>query len=234
MFRRVLFLDGAPPAVGKDCVTALPVLAEFAHWDTLAMERLHAPDFDLLVAVAAPSCRTSSDFFQSLSVRPVSRPILGIFSASDENLRTSSRLVDDFILAPVRADELRHRVFRILGEDLTDIEEHTTQARLSQEIGFAGLVGTHPSFVRALNQIPPVARSACSVIITGETGTGKELCARAIHHLSPRRHQPFIPVDCAAFPEHLFENEMFGHARGAFTDAHRDQKGLVALASGGT
>ena len=72
------------------------------------------------------------------------------------------------------------------------------------------------------------------MVVTGETGTGKELCARALHYLSARRHRPFIPVDCAAFPENLFESEMFGHVRGAFTDAHRDQKGLIELASGGT
>jgi DNA-binding NtrC family response regulator len=85
-----------------------------------------------------------------------------------------------------------------------------------------------------VEKIPLVARSNSPVLITGETGTGKELCARAIHYLSPRRDHPFIPVDCAALPDHLFENEVFGHARGAFTDAHRDQKGLVALAEGGT
>jgi DNA-binding NtrC family response regulator len=79
-----------------------------------------------------------------------------------------------------------------------------------------------------------VAGCRTSVLITGETGTGKELCARAIHHLSARRHFPFIPVDCAALSEHLFESEMFGHARGAFTGAHRDHKGLVALAGEGT
>jgi DNA-binding NtrC family response regulator len=142
-------------------------------------------------------------------------------------------MVDDFILTPVRADELRHRIHRILDDGMA-VEEQHAHARLSGEIGFAGMVGKDPSFARTLGQIPLVARSSCSVVITGETGTGKELCARAIHHLSDRRHQPFIPVDCAAFPENLFENEMFGHARGAFTDAHRDQKGLVALASGGT
>src|SRR6266571_4437451 len=79
-----------------------------------------------------------------------------------------------------------------------------------------------------------VARNNSPVLITGETGTGKELCACAIHRLSVRSNFPFIPVDCSAFPEHLFESEMFGHARGAFTDAHRDQMGLVALASSGT
>jgi DNA-binding NtrC family response regulator len=88
--------------------------------------------------------------------------------------------------------------------------------------------------VRVIEQIRLAARSNCSVVVTGETGTGKELCARALHHLSARRHRPFIPVDCAAFPENLFESEMFGHVRGAFTDAHRDQKGLIDLAAGGT
>ena len=234
MFRRVLFVDGVPPAVSRECITTPKIVTEFAAWNSLADERLLTPDYDLLVAVAAPGCRASANFFQSLPRRPISRPVLGIFPAGDENLRTASRMVDDFILAPVREDELRHRIHRILDHDIADGEERTAHARLSREIGLKGLVGEHPSFARTLEQIPLVARSVCSVVITGETGTGKELCARAIHHLSPRRHQPFIPVDCAAFPEHLFENEMFGHARGAFTDAHRDQKGLVALASGGT
>ena len=234
MFRRVLFVDGVPPAVSRECITTPKIVTEFTAWNSLADERLLTPDYDLLVAVAAPGCRASANFFQSLPRRPISRPILGIFPAGDENLRTASRMVDDFILAPVREDELRHRIHRILDHDIADGEERTAHARLSREIGLKGLVGEHPSFARTLEQIPLVARSVCSVVITGETGTGKELCARAIHHLSPRRHQPFIPVDCAAFPEHLFENEMFGHARGAFTDAHRDQKGLVALASGGT
>jgi DNA-binding NtrC family response regulator len=79
-----------------------------------------------------------------------------------------------------------------------------------------------------------VARSGAPLLITGETGTGKELCARAVHHLSCRRDFPFIPVDCSAMPDQLFENEVFGHVRGAFTDAHSEQKGLVAMAEKGT
>src|ERR1051325_5765417 len=95
-------------------------------------------------------------------------------------------------------------------------------------------VGRAPGFVRTMARIPAVARSGSPVLITGETGTGKELCARAIHHLGRRRDFPFIPVDCGAVPDHLFENELFGHTRGAFTDAHGDQKGLVAMADRGT
>jgi DNA-binding NtrC family response regulator len=72
------------------------------------------------------------------------------------------------------------------------------------------------------------------VLITGETGTGKELFAHAIHSLSKRKSGPFIPVDCGSLPEQLAENELFGHCRGAFTDAHRDQRGLAAMAEDGT
>jgi transcriptional regulator with GAF, ATPase, and Fis domain len=79
-----------------------------------------------------------------------------------------------------------------------------------------------------------MAGSKAPVLITGETGTGKELFAHAIHSLSDRRSGPFIPLDCGVLPEQLAENELFGHSRGAFTDAHTETKGLVALADGGT
>jgi two-component system response regulator GlrR len=72
------------------------------------------------------------------------------------------------------------------------------------------------------------------MLITGETGTGKEIVARALHYLSPRCDRPFVPVNCGALPDNLFENELFGHARGAFTDAHLAQKGLIAQGQGGT
>jgi transcriptional regulator with PAS, ATPase and Fis domain len=106
--------------------------------------------------------------------------------------------------------------------------------RLTEQMGMVNLVGADPAFLNLIAKIPLIARSNSPVLITGETGTGKELCARAIHHLSRRRDFPFIAVDCGAFPEHPFENEMFGHARGAFTDAHRDQRGLISMAEGGT
>src|SRR5262249_26979300 len=128
--------------------------------------------------------------------------------------------------------ELRYRIRRLLDERRQD--PFSVRRRLFEEMAFQKLVGSDQSFVRAVEQLPRFARVDMTVLITGETGTGKELCARAVHHLSRRRNLPFIAVDCGAVPDQLFENEFFGHARGAFTDAHRDQKGLVAMAEGGT
>ena len=106
--------------------------------------------------------------------------------------------------------------------------------RLRQEMGMAQLMGQDPAFVATLEAIPLLAASLAPVLLSGETGTGKELCARAIHHLSRREGFPSIPVECGALPDHLAENEIFGHVRGTFTDAHADQKGLAAMAEGGT
>src|SRR5262249_32038987 len=101
-------------------------------------------------------------------------------------------------------------------------------------MGLTNLVGKHPLFLRAVHQVSLFASSDAPVLITGETGTGKELFAHAIHSASQRRSGPFIPVDCGSLPEQLAENELFGHCRGAFTDAHTDQKGLAGMANGGT
>jgi DNA-binding NtrC family response regulator len=106
--------------------------------------------------------------------------------------------------------------------------------RANEALHFGALVGESESFGRAIKNILPLAQSDATVLICGETGTGKELFARAIHYHSPRRNKPFIPVNCAALPDHLFENEIFGHAKGAFTDATSSEKGLIAEAEGGT
>ncbi len=115
---------------------------------------------------------------------------------------------------------------------MPDVE--SVRLRLAKEMGLAQLVGQDPAFVATLQAIPLLAASHAPALLLGETGTGKELCARAIHHLSRREGFPFVPVECEAIPEHLAENEIFGHVRGAFTDARTDQKGLAAMAEGGT
>ncbi|MBN8441876.1 MAG: sigma-54-dependent Fis family transcriptional regulator [Thauera sp.] len=104
------------------------------------------------------------------------------------------------------------------------------QAELSE----FGLLGQSPAFVAAMKLMRRFAETSAHVLIQGETGTGKELVARAIHYLGTHRYQPFVPVNCGALPDNLMENELFGHARGAFTDARDSQPGLIGSAEGGT
>ncbi|MCA3130810.1 MAG: sigma-54 interaction domain-containing protein [Betaproteobacteria bacterium] len=96
------------------------------------------------------------------------------------------------------------------------------------------LIGQSPAFLRALDLLQRFADCDATVLLEGETGTGKEIAARAIHNLSPRRDLPFVPVNCGALPDALLESELFGHERGAFTDARESRQGLVASAAGGT
>lgn len=97
-----------------------------------------------------------------------------------------------------------------------------------------GLIGNSPVFREMIEILHKIAGYDAGVLITGETGSGKELAARAIHYLSARRDKPFIPVNCGALPDHLIENELFGHNRGAYTDARESQAGLISQAEGGT
>jgi DNA-binding NtrC family response regulator len=96
------------------------------------------------------------------------------------------------------------------------------------------LIGQSPAFREALRLIGRIAAIDAAVLVQGETGTGKELAARAVHYLSRRRDYPFVPVNCGALPDNLLESELFGHERGAFTDAKQASRGLVAQAEGGT
>ena len=97
-----------------------------------------------------------------------------------------------------------------------------------------GLLGTSPRFVEAVDQLRRFARSDCTLLIEGETGTGKEVAARMVHEESSRRGKPFIPVNCGSLPEGLAEAELFGCEKGAYTDARESRRGLVAEADGGT
>lgn len=97
-----------------------------------------------------------------------------------------------------------------------------------------GLVGVSPAYFGMIQAIERLAGVDLPVLVTGETGSGKELAGRAIHYLSKRRDRPFIPVDCGTLPDTLFAGELYGHRRGAFTDARQDRPGLVAEAEGGT
>ena len=117
-------------------------------------------------------------------------------------------------------------------QDLSQVEQ--LQKQLKNRYTFEDIVGRSPAMVRLFELLPQIADSSSTVLIEGPSGTGKELFARAIHNLSPRRKKRFVPVNCAALPDTLLESELFGHRAGAFTDAKRDKPGRFTLADGGT
>jgi DNA-binding NtrC family response regulator len=205
-----------------------------SNWTSFSVERLRASDSQLILAVAAPEPIEALDFFRSLRTGQRRVPTVAVIphDATEELMNAMLAATDDFILCPVRVQELRQRLVRLLEWPVQVLD--VSRQRLMGEMGLAQIVGTSPAFLRVLEYISLVGPSEAPVLLTGETGTGKEVCARAIHFLSRRQPGPFVPVDCGAIPENLTESELFGHIRGSFTDAHRDHRGLIALAEGGT
>jgi PAS domain S-box-containing protein len=116
--------------------------------------------------------------------------------------------------------------------DLTQIQD--LKRRVDAQYRLSDIIGKSPAMRRIFDLLPLVAPSDSTVLVTGPSGTGKELIARTVHALSPRRKSPFVALNCAAIPETLLESELFGYKRGAFTDAKRDKPGRIAAAEGGT
>jgi DNA-binding NtrC family response regulator len=140
----------------------------------------------------------------------------------------------DYVLKPVNAEDLEMRLHRAIR--ISEIlRRHAVYEHQDRQAGEANnLVGVSAAFERIMRNIQDAARVRSTVLITGETGTGKGMIARAIHQQSPERDRPFQVIDCTTVPEGMMESELFGHVRGAFTGAIADKPGLIELANGGT
>ncbi|HKN59916.1 MAG TPA: sigma 54-interacting transcriptional regulator [Candidatus Acidoferrales bacterium] len=221
MSQRVLIVEDKPsPLDGciDDLRNAAPTWTyERIGWSASVPELIREYNPELILLVAPSGLPFVDGFFQWIRKHPLARPAVAVLpaEATDDLVRAASEIFDDFVVAPVRSMELLHRLFRILGAERDP--EGTVHEQLMREMALEGLVGRDPVFLRTLSKIPLAARCRGPVLILGETGTGKGLCARAIHNLGPRINFPFVPVDCASLPDHLFENEVFGHVNGAYT-----------------
>lgn len=162
-------------------------------------------------------------------------PIVGVIgeqrACQDRHAQDIPADLRDFILCPVDRQELVLRVRRMLAQDRS-----SGRCRLgtTRPVRVHSLVGESAIFQAQVEKIPLFADVDAPVLLQGETGTGKEVFARAIHYSSARKDHAFIPINCAALPDQLFENELFGHAKGAYTSAANEQAGLVFEAEGGT
>lgn len=140
----------------------------------------------------------------------------------------------DWLEKPCTLVELRNRIDRVREKISMSRQIEVLSRRVRRVEGQPSMVGEHPRMREALELIQRVAPTSSNVLITGETGTGKELAARALHDCSPRRDEAFLAVNCGAIPENLIESELFGHRKGAFTGANDNHQGLFEVADGGT
>ncbi|QNI37285.1 sigma-54-dependent transcriptional regulator [Edaphobacter albus] len=140
----------------------------------------------------------------------------------------------DYVTKPLDFEELVLVVHRAMERQTLLDEVRNLRSALDERYGFEGIVGRAKVFLRVLDQASRVAQRDTTVLIQGETGTGKELMARAIHQNSPRKSKPFVTINCGSIPKELVESELFGYTRGAFTGANATRPGKIELADGGT
>src|SRR5499433_2795161 len=160
--------------------------------------------------------------------------VMTAYGSIDEAVQAMKDGAHDFLQKPVDSNHLLLLVERALEQSRIRTENILLREEGSKRYGFPRIIGESEAIKKAVSETQRVAQTDATVLLLGESGTGKELFARAIHHLSNRREKAFVAINCAAIPETLIENELFGHERGAFTGAGDRRLGKFELASGGT
>jgi len=209
---------------------------EEAAYGAAALQKVRARRYLLVVTDLKMPGASGLDVLRETKAADATIPVilLTAFGSVEEAVTAMKEGAFDFLQKPVDLDHLTLLVKRaarqqeLLRENLLLREEYTAR------YGFPRIVGEHASIREMSQQIQKVAATDATVLLLGESGTGKELFARAVHHLSPRREQPLVALNCAAIPEGLVENELFGHERGAFTGAGARKVGKMDLAHRGT
>ncbi len=204
-----------------------------------AQKQLSERPFDLLVVDNVMPDMTGLELIREVSqtMTVAERPQIVMMTAhgSTQIVREAFKLgVEDFLEKPFEVDELIALARRAVKSLRLQTERQYLISERDAEFNHYGIVGRSRAMEDVIKRAELVSETKSTVLITGETGTGKEMVARLIHHRSPQREMPLIKVNCAAIPETLLESELFGHMRGAFTGATMTKRGKFALADGGS
>ncbi len=201
-----------------------------------AMEILRTQNVDLVLTDLMMPGRDGMELLQHIRDRwPQIQVIMMTGHGTVERAVEAMRIgAHDFVIKPVGKNELLAILERASREQALHRQVERLQAAAEERFGFDKLVGSTKAMQAVYAQINAVAKSDAYVLLTGPTGTGKELIGQALHHQSRRKHGPFVQINCGALPSGLLESELFGHERGAFTGAVRQHKGTFEQADGGT
>jgi two-component system response regulator HydG len=238
MFGRILLLE-EDEGTARSLKDALQHRDFNVSWVPPGEEAIHAlgdADWDVVVTDLDLHDQKGFELCTQLTEHRPDVPVVvvtgnGNFDAAVAAIRAGAY---DFITKPIAVDSFVLALNRAIGHRQLTSEVHRLRAVVAQPKRMDDIIGNSPAIHRVFDLIERVADSDASVLITGESGTGKEMVARAVHARSNRSKQPFVPINCAAIPTTLMESELFGHVRGAFTDAKQARNGLFLQASGGT
>jgi DNA-binding NtrC family response regulator len=201
-----------------------------------ALERLSQFAFDVLVTdLRLPGVDGRAVLDEALARYPeIIAVVITGFGTVREAVEITRRGAEGFITKPFQFEELLHELTVSIDRRRLKSENAYLRAQLHERFGIEGIVGRTPAMAHLFELLRTVAATSSTVLVSGETGTGKELAARAIHDASPRRSQRFVAINCSAIPETLLEAELFGHVRGAFTGAVANRQGRLEQANRGT
>jgi two-component system response regulator PilR (NtrC family) len=201
-----------------------------------ALLAIESDDFDVVISDVKMPGRTGLDLLQAVNETSPETIVIMItaFASTETAIAAMKQGAYDYVTKPFKVDELRLVVEKALEKKLLTLENRRLRSELRTQLKNRSLVGTSSAMQKIYELIGLVAGTKTNVLISGDSGTGKELVARAIHDQSERRDRPFVAVNCGAIPENLLESELFGHVKGAFTGAVQNKPGLFEMAEEGT
>ncbi len=201
------------------------------------LDAIEKQKFDLIISDLQMPKVSGIELLKRLNENHLQIPVIILtgFASVESAVEAMKLGASDYITKPPQLDEITLKVEKTLSQQELAEENRRLKNELKEKFQFEGIIGRSPKMLAMFERLKPLSNDRhISILLIGESGTGKELMAKAIHYNSPRKNDPFVAINCGALPEHLLESELFGHEKGAFTDAKETKKGLFETANNGS